>query len=57
MWLKVAPSKSNPNAAFGHSLGVSNQTNVGEVSIKVLISHAEARRSIQGLCRVAQILF
>jgi hypothetical protein len=57
MWLKVAPSKSNPNAVLGQSLGVSNQMNVGAESIKVFISHAEARRSIQGLLRVAQVLF
>jgi hypothetical protein len=57
IWLKVASSKSNPNASLGQSLGVSNQMNVGEVSIKVLINQAEARRSIQGLLRVAQVLF
>ena len=38
IWLKVAPSKSNPSASLGQSWGVSNQIKVGVLSMKVLIS-------------------
>ena len=52
-----APSKSNPIAFFGHSLGRAIHAKRASRSMNRLMSHALARRSTHGVFRVAQTRF